>query len=53
MLYAIDKDTGERLASIEAPAESNYGAMTYVHNGKQYIVLQTRATLTAMALGEF
>jgi hypothetical protein len=24
-----------------------------VHNGKQYIMLQTRSTLTAMALAEF
>ena len=52
-LYAVDKQTGERLASIEVPAESSYGMMTYVHNGKQYIMLQTRSTLTAMALGEF
>jgi len=52
-LYAVDKQTGERLASIEVPGESSYGMMTYVHNGKQYIMLQTRSTLTAMALGEF
>ncbi len=53
MLYAVDKQTGERLAEIEAPAESSYGMMTYVHNGKQYVMLQTARTLTAMALGEF
>ena len=52
-LYAVDKQTGERLASIEVPAESSYGMMTYVHNGKQYIMLQTRSTLTAMSLAEF
>jgi len=52
-LYAVDKQTGQRLASIEVPGESSYGMMTYVHNGKQYIMLQTRSTLTAMALGEF
>jgi len=52
-LYAVDKQTGERLASIEVPAESSYGMMTYVHKGKQYIMLQTRSTLTAMALAEF
>ena len=53
MLYAVDKQTGERLASVEAPGESSYGIMTYVHNGKQYIMLQTRSTLTAMALAEY
>ncbi len=52
-LYAVDKQTGGRLASIEVPAESSYGMMTYVHNGKQYIMLQTRSTLTAMALAEY
>ncbi len=49
-LYAIDKATGERLGVIDAPAPSRYGMMTYVHDGRQYIVLQTAGTLTAMAL---
>jgi quinoprotein glucose dehydrogenase len=49
----VDKKTGERLASVEVPAQSNYGIMTYMHKGKQYIVLQTARTLTVMALGEF
>ncbi len=53
MLYAVDKKTGERLASIEVPADSNYGMMTYMHNGKQYVVLQTASKLTAMALAEY
>jgi quinoprotein glucose dehydrogenase len=51
-LYAVDKKTGEQLGRIETPAPSSYGMMTYVHNGKQYIMLQTRSTLTAMALYE-
>jgi quinoprotein glucose dehydrogenase len=49
-LYAIDKATGEQLARVEAPAVSSYGMMTYVHQGKQYIMLQTGSKLTAMAL---
>jgi len=52
-LFAVDKKSGERLASIEVPGESSYGIMTYIHNGKQYIMLQTRSTLTALALAEF
>jgi quinoprotein glucose dehydrogenase len=52
-LYAVDKQTGERLASVEVPAESSYGMMTYVHNGKQYIMLQTGPRLTALTLAEF
>ena len=52
-LIALDVKTGETLAQVEAPAETYYGIMTYVHGGRQYIMLQTRATLTAMALADF
>ena len=52
-LYAVDKKSGERLASVEAPAESSYGMMTYLYKGKQYVMLQTGSKLTAMALGEY
>ncbi len=51
-LYAIDKASGEQLGKIEAPASSSYGMMTYVHEGKQYIMLLTGPKLTAMALYE-
>jgi len=49
-LYAVDKATGEQLAKVEVPLASRYGMMSYVHQGKQYIMLQTGSTLTAMAL---
>ena len=52
-IFAIDKATGKTLAQVEAPAESNYGIMTYVHKGRQYLMLQTRSTLTAMALADY
>jgi quinoprotein glucose dehydrogenase len=52
-LFAVDKATGETLAQVEAPAQTNYGIMTYVHEGKQYIMLQTGPSLTAMALADF
>jgi len=50
MLYAVDKATGETRAAIEVPARSRYGMSTWVHDGFQYIILQTGSTLTAMAL---
>jgi len=50
LLYAVDKATGEELKSIEVPARSRYGMSSWTHNGHQYIILQTGATLTAMAL---
>ena len=39
-LEAIDKLTGEMLGSIDLPAPSQYGMMTYMHEDRQYIVVQ-------------
>jgi quinoprotein glucose dehydrogenase len=39
-LNARDKMTGEILGSVELPAPGQYGMMTYMHEGKQYIVVQ-------------
>ena len=52
VLFALDKMTGEELARVEVPDTSRYGMMTYVHEGTQYIVLQTGSKLTAMALDD-
>ena len=49
-LFAVDKLSGKQLAKVEVPESSNYGLMTYLHHGKQYIMLQTGSTLTTMAL---
>jgi len=49
-LFAIDKATGREVGRIEAPAQSRYGMSTWVHEGKQYLVLQTGSSLTAMTL---
>ena len=49
-LFAIDKVTGERVGTVEVSASSRYGMLTYVHEDRQYIVLQTGSTLTAMTL---
>jgi quinoprotein glucose dehydrogenase len=49
-LFAVDKATGRQLGKVEVPGKSNYGIMTYVHKGSQYVVLQTGPKLTAMAL---
>ena len=50
MLYAINKASGAIEAEIEVPARSRYGMSTWVHDGHQYIMLQTGSKLTAMAL---
>ncbi len=50
MLYAVDKATGERLASIALPVNVRYGMMSYRHNGEQYVVVQASNNLTALKL---
>jgi glucose dehydrogenase len=37
--HAVDKRTGERLATIELPAPSSTAPMTFLHEGRQYIVV--------------
>jgi len=45
-LHARDKLTGEILGSVELPAPGQYGMMTYMHEGKQYIVVQIGSVQT-------
>ena len=45
-LHARDKMTGEILASVDIPAPGQYGMMTYMHQGKQYIVVQIGSSRT-------
>ena len=40
LLHARDKRTGKILASVEIPIPGEYGMMTYMHEGKQYILVQ-------------
>jgi quinoprotein glucose dehydrogenase len=49
-LFAIDKKTGKRLGAIPTAGQQRYGMMTYMHNGKQYIVVQISNGLQAFAL---
>ena len=49
-LFAIDKRTGKRLGKIPTAGANRYGMMTYMHQGKQYIVVQLSNGLQAFAL---
>jgi quinoprotein glucose dehydrogenase len=40
VLNAHDKRSGEKLGSIDLPAQGQYGMMTYEHEGRQHIVVQ-------------
>ena len=37
---AHNKQTGEKVGSVELPAICQYGMMTYQHEGRQFIVVQ-------------
>ncbi len=38
-LHAIDKATGEEIARIDIPATTNTAPMSFMHEGRQYILL--------------
>ena len=40
LLRARDKRTGEIVASVEVPIPGQYGMMTYLHRGVQYVLMQ-------------
>ena len=49
-LFAVDKATGDRLGGLETPGLGMYGMMSYMNEGRQYIVLQTPGELVALTL---
>ena len=49
-LFAIDKKTGRRVGKVATPQRGEYGIMTYMHAGKQYIVLPVNGGYIALAL---
>ena len=49
-LFAIDKQTGERVGAVEIPGSTRYGMSSWVHEGKQYVIIQLTDGLAAMAL---
>jgi quinoprotein glucose dehydrogenase len=49
-LFAIDKKTGKRVGQVPTTRLGGYGLMTYLHQGKQYVVIPINGGYTAMAL---
>lgn len=43
MLYAVDKATGKQVGAVEIPSRTTAMPMTFMHQGKQYIVYATGA----------
>ena len=46
----IDKKTGERLGAVPLPGSTRYGMSSWVHEGKQYVIIQLNNGYAAMAL---
>jgi quinoprotein glucose dehydrogenase len=53
-LYAVDQATGKQVGKVEIPTRTTAMPMTFLHNGRQYIVFATGAgmntALVALAL---
>jgi glucose dehydrogenase len=43
MLYAVDKASGKQVGAVEIPSRTTAVPMTFMHQGKQYIVFATGA----------
>ena len=48
MLYAVDKATGKQVGAVEIPSKTTAVPMTFMHQGKQYIVFATGAGETSL-----
>ena len=49
-LYALDKATGERLGAMETPDLGMYGMMSYMHDGRQRIIMPVPGALVALSV---
>jgi len=49
-LFAIDKQTGERVGQVELPGLPRYGMSSWEHNGHQYVIIQLADGLAAFGL---
>ncbi|MCC6318447.1 MAG: PQQ-binding-like beta-propeller repeat protein [Gemmatimonadaceae bacterium] len=53
-LFAVDKATGKQVGAVRIPAKTTAVPMTYMHQGRQYIVFatgaDTKVSLVALAL---
>lgn len=43
MIYAVDKMTGKQVGAVEIPSRTTAVPMTFMHQGKQYLVFATGA----------
>jgi len=51
-IFGIDKATGERVGAVPIPGNSRYGMSGWMHQGRQYVLVQQSTGLVAYALPE-
>ena len=49
-VFAVDKRTGKELGRVKVPRQVRYGMMTYMHAGKQHLVVQMNGGIAALRL---
>ena len=49
-LFAVDKETGERLGEVAIPGITRYGMSSWMHEGRQYVIVQLQDGLAAYGL---
>jgi quinoprotein glucose dehydrogenase len=53
-IHAVDKATGKEVGAVQIPTRTSAVPMTFLHNGRQYIVFATgqaaNTALVALAL---
>jgi hypothetical protein len=51
-LYGVDKATGKEVGAVTIPAKTSAVPMTFMHNGRQYIVFATGTGGTTLPSGQ-
>jgi quinoprotein glucose dehydrogenase len=49
-VFAVDKTTGREVGRVKAPRPIRYGMITYMHQGRQHVVVQMNGGLAALRL---
>jgi glucose dehydrogenase len=49
-LHAVDKATGKQVGAVTLPSPTSAVPMTFMHNGKQYVVVASGGAVIALAL---
>jgi quinoprotein glucose dehydrogenase len=49
-LFAVDKTTGREIGRVRVPRQVRYGMITYMHQGRQHVIVQMNGGIAALRL---